>query len=261
MPNTSSSTRHNPLAQSTADADEIARFTAMADEWWDPRGKFRPLHQINPLRTSFIIENAVAHFGLDGSAHKPLAGLEVIDVGSGGGLLSEQMAALGANVTGIDAGAKNVEIAKIHAKKSGLDINYRNALPEDLVSEGKRFDIVLNMEIIEHVSDPEIFMAASAELLKENGVMVLSTLNRTIKSLLLAKIGAEYILRWLPAGTHTWGKFLKPSELSRLIRPHGLTFTEIAGVIYNPLKDSWSISKNDLDVNYMAFAKRTNGQK
>ncbi len=256
MPHTNSETGYDPLAQSTANPDEVARFTRMADEWWDPKGKFRPLHQINPLRTQFIVENACAHFGLDGSADKPLKGLEVIDVGSGGGLLSEQMAALGANVTGIDAGGKNIEIAKIHSQQSGLDINYLNVLPEDMAAEGKRFDIVLNMEIIEHVSDPEMFMAASSALLKDNGVMVLSTLNRTVKSLLLAKIGAEYILRWLPVGTHTWGKFLKPSELARLIRPHGLEFTEIAGVIYNPLRDDWSISKNDLDVNYMAFAKR-----
>ncbi|MCK5166613.1 MAG: bifunctional 2-polyprenyl-6-hydroxyphenol methylase/3-demethylubiquinol 3-O-methyltransferase UbiG [Rhodospirillaceae bacterium] len=255
MPNTSSHTAYDPLAGSSANPEEIARFTAMADEWWDPKGKFRPLHQINPLRTAFILGNAVAHFGLDGATDKPLAGLDVVDVGCGGGILSEQMAALGANVTGIDAGAKNIEIAKIHSGQSGLDINYINTLPEDLMTEGKRFDVVLNMEIIEHVSDPEIFMAASTKLLKENGVMVLSTLNRTIKSLLLAKIGAEYILRWLPAGTHTWGKFIKPSELARLIRPHGMEFTKIVGVIYNPLKDSWSISKNDLDVNYMAFAK------
>lgn len=252
MPNTGSPT----IAPSTANPDEIARFTAMADEWWDPRGKFRPLHQINPLRTRFITQNACRHFALDESSEKPLKGLDIVDVGSGGGILSEQMAALGANVTGIDAGAKNVEIAKIHARQSGLDINYRNMVPEDLVTEGSRFDIVLNMEIIEHVTDPKVFMAASSQLLKENGVMVLSTLNRTVKSLLLAKIGAEYILRWLPRGTHTWSKFLKPSELVHLIRPHGLEFSDIAGVIYNPLKDEWSISKNDLDVNYMAFAEK-----
>jgi len=244
----------SPNHASTADAQEIANFTRMAEQWWDPRGKFRPLHQINPLRTQFVVENAARHFGFDGGAEKPLSGLDIIDVGCGGGILSEQMAALGANVTAIDAGAKNIEIAKIHAKKSGLDINYQNILPEDMALEGKRFDIVLNMEIIEHVSDTEAFMAASTKLLKDNGVMVLSTLNRTIKSFLLAKIGAEYILRWLPVGTHNWDKFLKPSELARLIRPHGLEFTEIEGVIYNPLNDSWSVSKTDLDVNYMAFA-------
>jgi len=244
----------SPNSASTADAQEIANFTRMAEQWWDPRGKFRPLHQINPLRTQFVVENAAKHFGLDRGAEKPLSGLDIIDVGCGGGILSEQMAALGGNVTGIDAGGKNIEIAKVHAKKSGLDINYQNVLPEDMALEGKRFDIVLNMEIIEHVSDTEAFMAASAKLLKDNGVMVLSTLNRTIKSFLLAKIGAEYILRWLPVGTHNWDKFLKPSELAHLIRPHGLEFTEIEGVIYNPLNDSWAISKTDLDVNYMAFA-------
>ncbi|MDH5187680.1 MAG: bifunctional 2-polyprenyl-6-hydroxyphenol methylase/3-demethylubiquinol 3-O-methyltransferase UbiG [Rhodospirillaceae bacterium] len=243
-----------PNGATTANPQEVANFTRMADQWWDPKGKFRPLHQINPLRTAFVVENAAKHFGFDATAEKPLLGLEIIDVGCGGGILSEQMAALGASVTGIDAGDKNIEIAKIHSAKSGLDINYRNILPEDLALEGKRFDIVLNMEIIEHVSDTEAFMAASTALLKDNGAMVLSTLNRTIKSFLLAKVGAEYILRWLPVGTHSWDKFLKPSELARLIRPHALEFSEIAGVIYNPLNDSWSVSKTDLDVNYMAFA-------
>lgn len=246
----------NHKSTSTVDMDEVANFTRMAEQWWDPRGKFRPLHQINHLRASFIVENAARHFGFAATGEKPLAGIEIIDVGCGGGILSEQMAVLGASVTGIDAGAKNIEIAKIHSAKSGLDINYLNILPEELALEGKRFDIVLNMEIIEHVANTEAFVTATTSLLKENGAMVLSTLNRTIKSFLLAKIGAEYILRWLPMGTHNWGKFLKPSELARLIRPHGLEFNEIAGVIYNPLKDDWSISKTDLDVNYMAFATK-----
>ncbi len=241
----------------TADADDVARFTAMADAWWDPNGKFKPLHQLNPVRTAFIRQHVSAHFGLDENAELPFAGLSVLDVGSGGGLLSEPMAQLGAKVTGIDAGAKNVEIAKIHSMKSGLDIDYRNATPEQLVVEPERFDVVLNMEVIEHVSDPAAFMAASTALLSVNGVMVLSTLNRTFKALLLAKVGAEYILRWLPAGTHDWRKFLKPSELAALIRPHGLAFTQMAGMVYNPMKDSWALSERDLDVNYLAFAEKT----
>ena len=248
---------HKPSTQaSTASAEEVARFTQMADAWWDPHGKFKPLHQINPVRTAFICEHVCRHFGLDAHAEFPLKGLDILDVGSGGGLLSEQMAQLGANVTGIDAGAKNVEVAKIHSKQSGLTIDYRHATPEQLVQEDARFDVVLNMEVIEHVPDTEAFMAASTSLLKENGALMLSTLNRTVKSLLLAKVGAEYILRWLPRGTHDWKKFLKPSELARLIRPFGFEFVELAGVIYNPLKDEWSQSSRDLDVNYMGFAVR-----
>jgi len=244
-------------SNSTADPDEIARFTAMADAWWDPTGKFRPLHQLNPVRIQFIKANICRHFGLDANAVQPFKGLDVLDVGCGGGLLSEPMARLGANMTGIDAGEKNVEIAKIHAEQSGLDITYRNVLPEDLAKEGKRFDIVLNMEVIEHVADPELFMAASTSVLKDDGVMVLSTMNRNFKSLLLGKIAAEYLLRWLPAGTHDWKKFLKPSELARLVSPHGLEFTDLQGMVYNPFRDEWSLSKTDLDVNYLAFAEKT----
>jgi len=243
-------------AASTVNPDEVARFTAMADAWWDPTGKFRPLHQINPVRVKFIKANVCKHFGLDADADLPFKGLDVLDVGCGGGLLSEPMARLGANMTSIDAGEKNVEIAKIHAEQSGLTIDYRNVYPEDLAKEGTRFDVVLNMEVIEHVADPELFMAASASVLKEDGCMVLSTMNRGVKSLLLGKFAAEYVLRWLPAGTHDWKKFLKPSELARLVRPHGLEFTDLQGMVYNPFKDTWSLSKTDLDVNYLAFAEK-----
>ncbi|MCW8915097.1 MAG: bifunctional 2-polyprenyl-6-hydroxyphenol methylase/3-demethylubiquinol 3-O-methyltransferase UbiG, partial [Magnetovibrio sp.] len=185
---------------------------------------------------------------------QPFKGLDILDVGCGGGLLSEPMAHLGANMTSIDAGEKNVEIAKIHAAQSELEINYRNVYPEDLAKEGKTFDVVLNMEVIEHVADTEAFMAASASVLKDKGCMVLSTMNRNIKSLLLGKIAAEYVLRWLPTGTHDWKKFVKPSELARMIRPHGLEFTDMQGMVYNPFNDTWSLSKTDLDVNYVAFA-------
>ena len=159
-------------------------------------------------------------------------------------------------MTSIDAGAKNVEIAKIHAQQSGLDIDYRNVLPEDLAAEGRKFDLVLNMEVIEHVADPELFMAASTSVLKDNGCMALSTMNRNFKSLLLGKVAAEYLLRWLPVGTHDWKKFLKPSELARLIRPYGLEFTDLQGMVYSPFKDTWSLSATDLDVNYLAFAEK-----
>jgi len=246
----------NPTVETTANPEEVARFTAMADAWWDPTGKFRPLHQLNPARIQFIKDNVCRHFGLDANADLPFKGLDVLDVGCGGGLLSEPMARLGADMTSIDAGEKNVEIAKIHAAQTGLDIDYRNVLPEDLAREGKRFDVVLNMEVIEHVADPQLFMDASSSVLNENGCMVLSTMNRNIKSLLLGKVAAEYLLRWLPVGTHDWKKFMKPSELARLVRPHGLEFTDLQGMVYNPFKDVWSLSKTDLDVNYLAFAEK-----
>ncbi len=241
---------------STVNPEEIARFTAMADAWWDPTGKFRPLHQLNPARIEFIVSNVCKHLGLDETAEQPFKGLDILDVGCGGGLLSEPMARLGANMTSIDAGEKNIEIAKIHAQQSGLDINYRNVYPEDLAKEGKTYDVVLNMEVIEHVADTSAFLAASASVLKENGCMVLSTMNRNIKSLLLGKVAAEYVLRWLPVGTHDWKKFVKPSELARMVRPFGLEFTDMQGMVYNPFSDTWSLSKTDLDVNYVAFAAK-----
>lgn len=240
----------------SANAEDVARFTAMAETWWDPTGKFRPLHQINPVRVRFIRNNLVRHFGLDGDATEPFKGLKIVDVGCGGGILSESMARLGATMTSIDAGDKNIEIAKIHAAQSGLDIEYLNALPEDLAGQGRTFDAVLNMEVIEHVADPDLFMAASCALLNKKGCMALSTMNRNVKSLLLAKVAAEYILRWLPAGTHDWKKFLKPSELARLVRAHGLEFTDLKGMVYSPMGDTWSLSDTDLDVNYLAFAEK-----
>ena len=241
---------------STVNPDEIARFTAMADAWWDPTGKFRPLHQLNPVRIEFIKTNVCKHFGRDPEAEKPFEDLDILDVGCGGGLLSEPMARLGANMTSIDAGEKNIEIAKIHAAKSDVEIDYRNVYPEDLAKEGKNFDVVLNMEVIEHVADTEAFMAASASVVKDGGCMVLSTMNRNIKSLLMGKVAAEYILRWLPVGTHDWKKFLKPSELAHLVRAHGLEFSDLQGMVYNPFKDEWALSKTDLDVNYVAFATK-----
>jgi len=253
MPENGPETESDVATAGTASAEEVARFTAMADAWWDPAGKFRPLHQINPIRIAYLRDLSGAHFGFDPLSDKPLKGLKVLDVGCGGGLLSEPMHRLGATVTGIDAGDKNISIARLHAEQGGLDIDYRHQLPEDLAGTGQEFDIVLNMEIVEHVADLEAFLEASARMVRPGGVMVLSTLNRTLKSLALAKIGAEYILRWLPVGTHDWNKFVKPSELAHGLRDTGIEITDLTGMVYHPLKDEWSASR-DLDVNYMAFA-------
>lgn len=238
---------------STASAEEVARFTAMADAWWDPNGKFRPLHQINPVRIAYIRDFVCTHLGRDPMGDQPLKGLKLLEIGCGGGLLCEPMRRLGADVTGIDAGDKNIAIAKLHAEQSGLDIDYRLQLPEDLAKTKGSYDIVLNMEVIEHVADVDAFLSASASLVKPGGVTVLSTLNRTLKAFALAKVGAEYILRWLPAGTHDWKKFVKPSELARALRPHNIDVEDITGMVYSPIRDEWSLSE-DTDVNYLLAA-------
>ena len=239
----------------TASPEEVARFTAMAETWWDANGKFRPLHQINPVRIAYIRDFVCAHFNRDPMEKEPFKGLELIDIGCGGGLLCEPMARLGANVSGIDAGDKNIAIASLHAQQGDLDINYRQQLPEELVKSGKTFDVVLNMEVIEHVADVDAFLAASAALVKPGGVMVLSTLNRTLKAFALAKVGAEYIMRWLPTGTHDWRKFVKPSELARGLKTNGVEVSDIQGMVYSPFQDAWSLSK-DLDVNYLVSAAK-----
>jgi 2-polyprenyl-6-hydroxyphenyl methylase / 3-demethylubiquinone-9 3-methyltransferase len=238
---------------STASKEEVARFTAMADAWWDPNGKFKPLHQINPVRIGYIRDFVCAHHGRDANADKPFDGLKLLDIGCGGGLLCEPMARLGAAVTGIDAGDKNIAIAKLHNEQSDLNIDYRHQLPEDLAKTKGTYDIVLNMEVIEHVADVDAFLAASASLLKPGGVMMLSTLNRTLKAFALAKVGAEYVMRWLPAGTHDWHKFVKPSELASALRPHDVDIKDITGMVYSPFKDEWSLSQ-DIDVNYLVAA-------
>jgi 2-polyprenyl-6-hydroxyphenyl methylase/3-demethylubiquinone-9 3-methyltransferase len=238
---------------STASAEEIARFTAMADAWWDPNGKFKPLHQINPVRIGYIRDLICQQYDSDPKAAKPLDGIKILDIGCGGGLLCEPMRRLGATVTGIDAGEKNVAIASSHAEQSGLDINYRHQLPEDLTKIKGTFNVVLNMEVIEHVTDVDAFLKASASLVQPGGLMVLSTINRTLKAFALAKVGAEYILRWLPVGTHDWRKFVKPSELSRGLRPYGVDITDVTGMVYNPFKNTWSLS-DDLNVNYLVSA-------
>jgi 2-polyprenyl-6-hydroxyphenyl methylase/3-demethylubiquinone-9 3-methyltransferase len=235
------------------DPEEIAKFTAMAAEWWDPDGKFRPLHKFNPTRLAFIRDRVAAHAGRDPLGDAPLAGLELLDIGCGGGLLAEPLARLGARVTGIDAAARNVKIASLHAEEAGLEIDYRQATAEQLAEQGERFDVVLNMEVVEHVADVQAFLSASGALVKPGGLMVLATLNRTPKAFLLAIVGAEYLLGWLPRGTHDWRRFLRPSEVAGFLRPAGLEVAEITGVAYNPLTDAWRLSR-DTGVNYMVLA-------
>lgn len=243
----------------SVDPDEIANFSAMADEWWDEGGKFKPLHKFNPIRIGFIRDQVIAHFNLGleepVAQLKPLKGLRLLDIGCGGGLLCEPMARLGAEVVGADASEKNISIAAIHAEKSGLAIDYRATTAEELAAAGEKFDIILNMEVIEHVADVDAFMSACCSLLKPGGIMFVATLNRTAKSFALAIVGAEYVLRWLPRGTHNWQKFLKPSEVIRTIRSEGLTVTKMAGASYNPLEDRWRLS-DDLSVNYLLCATK-----
>lgn len=237
------------------DPDEVAKFSALAAEWWDPAGKFRPLHKFNPTRLGFVRDRAAARFGRDPRAERPLADLRLLDIGCGGGLLAEPLARLGASVTAIDASARNIHIAALHAAQSGLEIDYRHAAAEELAAAGEAFDLVLNMEVVEHVADVAAFLAASAALVKPGGAMVAATLNRTPKAFLLAVVGAEYLLRWLPPGTHDWRRFVRPSELAGPLRAAGLEVAEITGVAYNPLADSWRLSR-DTAVNYMMLALR-----
>ena len=245
--------------QTTASDKEVDQFEALADQWWDPEGAFAPLHKINPVRMTFIRDHLVSHFGIDSSQKKPFKNLSIIDVGCGGGLICEPLTRLGAHVMGIDAGEKNIKISRIHAIQSCLDITYENLLPEHAVARGLSFDVVVNLEVIEHVTDPKGFISACGELVKPGGVMVCATLNRTLKSLVFAKIGAEYVLRWLPRGTHDWRMFLKPSEFCALLRGHNFTITDLKGLTYNILFDEWVLN-DDLNVNYMLFAKKANSQ-
>jgi 2-polyprenyl-6-hydroxyphenyl methylase / 3-demethylubiquinone-9 3-methyltransferase len=244
---------------STIDHAEVAKFTAMAEAWWDPSGSFRPLHRINPIRIAYIREMAQRHFAerckSDATEHQPLAGFSILDIGCGGGLLTEPLARLGAVVTGVDASERNIAIARTHATKSGLKITYLPCAAEDLVSGSGRFDIVTAMEVIEHVSDPDVFIATAAQLLKPDGLMFVATMNRTLKSYALAIIGAEYVLRWLPRGTHDWRKFLRPSEIARPLREAGLGIRDLSGVSYHPVSDRWARGR-DTDVNYMLCASR-----
>jgi 2-polyprenyl-6-hydroxyphenyl methylase/3-demethylubiquinone-9 3-methyltransferase len=243
-----------PTAPSIDDA-EVTKFEAMAEAWWDPSGTFAPLHKFNPVRLAFIRDKAAAIFGRDPLSRHPLAGLRLLDIGCGGGLLAEPMARLGAGVTGIDASARNIAIAGAHAKDGGLRIDYRAAAAETLAAAGETFDIVLNMEVVEHVADVDRFMATCAALVAPGGMMVVATLNRTAKAFALAIVGAEYVLRWLPRGTHDWRKFVRPSELARALGSTGVEIVELTGVTFNPLADAWRLSR-DLDCNYLALCRR-----
>jgi len=241
----------------TIDPDEVSKFSAIADEWWDPFGKFKPLHKFNPIRLGYIRDGVCAHFGRDRRAKAPLEGLRLLDIGCGGGLVAEPMRRLGASVTAIDASERNVKTAMAHAAPAKLDIDYRATTVEDLVASGiEPFDIVLNLEVVEHVADVDLFLDTSARLLKPGGIMVMATINRTLKALALAKIGAEYVLRWLPAGTHDPRKFVKPDEAKSALARSGLTVIAESGIGYNPLMDIWRIT-DDMDVNYMLTAVKS----
>ena len=234
---------------SSVNKKEIEKFSKMATEWWDPKGKFKPLHKFNPIRIKYIKENIINNFKLKNKT-KPLDKINILDIGCGGGLLSEPMQRLGATVTGIDASIKNIKIAKLHAKKNKLTINYLCSSPEKLKTN-KKFDVILNMEIVEHVEDLQFFLKSCSKLLKKNGLMFVATINKTLKSYVFAIVGAEYILRWLPIGTHDWEKFVKPEELKNILKNNNFTLNKLDGMHFNIVKDEWKISK-DLSVNYIA---------
>ena len=241
----------------TIDPGEVAKFEAMADEWWDTQGKFKPLHMLNPCRLDYITSQIAAEFDRDLSADMPFSGLRILDIGCGGGLLSEPMARLGAEVIGADAAARNIPVAQIHAQRSGLDIDYRHTTAEDMAAAGERFDVVLNMEVVEHVADPLAYLTACQQLLEQDGLHICSTLNRNAKSYVMAIIGAEHVMRWLPKGTHEWSKFITPDELYDLLSRAGLTPVDKKGFVFNPAAWSWSLSDRDLSVNYVtASVKR-----
>lgn len=242
-------------SQSTLDEREVERFRALAAKWWDPEGEFAPLHAIGPERLRFLREQLVRHFGRDANAARPLEGLRIADIGCGGGLVSEPLARLGASVTGIDPAEENVAAARAHAAESGLEIDYRAARVEDLAAEGAKFDAVIALEVVEHVPDVPAFVGVCAQVLRPGGMMLLSTINRTAKAFALAIVGAEYVLRWLPRGTHQWDRFVTPEELHDALAASGLTETARRGLTYNPLSRAWRLS-DDTSVNYfMAAAK------
>ena len=236
------------------DPAEIAKFEAMADEWWDPNGKFKPLHMMNPCRLGYAVAQIGAQHGRDPKDLRSLAGLRILDIGYGGGLLSEPMARLGATVVGADAAARNIPVARVHAEKMGLEIDYRVTTAEALAEAGEQFDAVLNMEVIEHVPDPQAFLDACAALVRPGGLMITSTINRNPKSYVVAIVGAEQVMRWLPTGTHDWAKFITPTELQTMLGRAGLEFVDAKGFVFNPLRWAWRISAGDLSVNYVTTA-------
>jgi 2-polyprenyl-6-hydroxyphenyl methylase/3-demethylubiquinone-9 3-methyltransferase len=236
------------MKNNTINKKEIEKFSKIAEEWWDPEGKFKPLHKFNPIRISYIKNNIIQSFKLK-NKNKPLEKVKILDIGCGGGLLSEPMCRLGATVTGIDASAKNIEIAKIHAKKNNLNINYICTSPEKIQKE--KFDVILNMEIVEHVENVDLFLNSSSSLLRKDGLMFVATINKTLKSYFFAIIGAEYILRWLPIGTHEWEKFINPDDLKNILSKFDMTMIKTDGVKFNPILDKWSLSK-DTSINYIS---------
>jgi 2-polyprenyl-6-hydroxyphenyl methylase/3-demethylubiquinone-9 3-methyltransferase len=244
-----------PRSDATVDTAEVERFAALAEEWWDPEGKFRPLHRLNPVRLAFIRDRLCARFGRDPTKPRPLAGLKVIDIGCGGGLVAEPLARLGAHVAAIDASERNIGVARTHAEGQGLAIDYRFATAADIVAAGETFDAVVSLEVIEHVADRAAFVKDCADLVAPGGLLILATLNRTAKAFALGIVGAEFILRWLPVGTHDWRKFVRPSELAADLRRAGMRLADLKGISYNPLSDRFSLSA-DIDVNYLAVAER-----
>ncbi|MEZ5840071.1 MAG: bifunctional 2-polyprenyl-6-hydroxyphenol methylase/3-demethylubiquinol 3-O-methyltransferase UbiG [Hyphomicrobiales bacterium] len=242
-------------AAGTVDPAEVARFSAIAAEWWDPAGKFKPLHILNPVRLAYVKERIAGHYDRDELSTRALSGLSIVDIGCGGGLISEPLARLGATVTGIDPSPTNIEVARLHAGRTGTPVDYRATTAEDLAASGARFDVVLALEVVEHVADLGLFLKACGELVRPGGIAFFATLNRTMKAFALAIVGAEYILRWLPPGTHQWSKFVTPDELAKFIADAGLDLADETGIVYDPFADRWKRSP-DMDVNYMMAARR-----
>mgnify|MGYP001270527162 CR=1 FL=1 len=239
---------------STINKDEINKFSKIADEWWDINGKFKPLHMFNPIRIEHILNISLNYFKIDENEKFPLKNLKILDIGCGGGLISEPMTRLGAKVTGIDASVKNIEVAKLHARKNDLEINYLNTVPEDLDEEDK-YDVILNLEVVEHVENLDLYLSSCFKLLKKNGIMFTATINRTLTSYIKAIVGAEYILRWLPVGTHDWNKFIRPEELEKKLTDLNFSITDLSGLSFNPIFQKWKKTK-DMSVNYIISAKK-----
>tara|TARA_B100001059_G_scaffold233817_1_gene274767 strand:- start:66 stop:788 length:723 start_codon:yes stop_codon:yes gene_type:complete len=237
----------------TVNKEEIQKFSKMADEWWDVQGKFKPLHMFNPIRIEYILDMIISHFNLSENK-EPLKKLKILDIGCGGGLISEPMCRLGGEVTGIDASSKNIKVAILHAKKNNLNINYLNKSPEELIKKEK-YDIILNLEVVEHVNNLDLYLESCSKMLKKNGIMFTATINRTFTSYIKAIIGAEYVLKWLPIGTHDWNKFLKPEELENKLNNLNFSTIDISGLFFNPFTKKWKRSQN-LDVNYIITAKK-----
>lgn len=237
--------------QTTVDPLEIAKFEAMAAEWWDPKGKFKPLHMLNPCRLDYITSQIAGEFDRDLSGDSPFAGLRILDIGCGGGLLCEPMARLGATVVGADAAERNIPVAQVHAEQSGLTVDYRHTTAEAMAEAGEQFDVVLNMEVVEHVADPLAYLTACRQLLKPAGLHICSTINRNPKSFAMAIVGAEYVMRWLPKGTHEWSKFITPDELFELLTQAGMNPVDRKGFVFNPVTWAWRLSSRDLSVNYV----------